>query len=135
MRTGPPAESAPCQPTVVVLGGGINGAALARQLVLAGTSVVIADTGDLAGGTTAWSTRLIHGGLRYLEYGEFDLVRESLAERNRLVRLAPHLVRPLPFAIPLQGGCRQQCKLARPIHPHRRKKTDPDECQVSFDPV
>ena len=106
MRTGPPAESAPCQPTVVVLGGGINGAALARQLVLAGTSVVIADTGDLAGGTTAWSTRLIHGGLRYLEYGEFDLVRESLAERNRLVRLAPHLVRPLPFAIPLarRGG-------------------------------
>ncbi len=94
------------RPTVVVLGGGINGAALARQLLLANTDVVIADTGDLASGTTAWSTRLIHGGLRYLEYAEFDLVRESLAERNRLVRLAPHLVRPLRFAIPLarRGG-------------------------------
>jgi glycerol-3-phosphate dehydrogenase len=94
------------RPTVVVLGGGINGAALARQLILASVDVVIADTGDLASGTTAWSTRLIHGGLRYLEYGEFDLVRESLAERNRLVRLAPHLVRPLRFAIPLarRGG-------------------------------
>lgn len=101
-----PESPAAVPPTIVILGAGINGAALARQLLLAGANVVIADTGDLAGGTTAWSTRLIHGGLRYLEYGEFDLVRESLAERNRLVRLAPHLVRPLPFAIPLarRGG-------------------------------
>ena len=100
MTAGPVRASAG-RPTVVILGGGINGAALARQLALSNIDVVIADTGDLASGTTAWSTRLIHGGLRYLEYGEFDLVRESLAERNRLTRLAPHLVRPLRFAIPL----------------------------------
>ena len=89
-------------PTIVVLGAGINGAALARQLVLNNAHVILADTRDIAGGTTAWSTRLIHGGLRYLEYGEFDLVRESLAERNRLVRIASHLVKPLRFAIPLR---------------------------------
>jgi glycerol-3-phosphate dehydrogenase len=89
--------------TVVVLGAGINGAALARELALSGVGVVVADTGDLAGGATAWSTRLIHGGLRYLEYGEIGLVRESLQERNRLVRLAPHLVRPLEFYLPLAG--------------------------------
>ena len=89
-------------PTIVVLGAGINGAALARQFVLNNANVIIADTRDIAGGTTAWSTRLIHGGLRYLEYGEFDLVRESLAERNRLAKIASHLVKPLRFAIPLR---------------------------------
>ena len=89
-------------PTIVVLGAGINGAALARQFVLNNAHVILADTRDIAGGTTAWSTRLIHGGLRYLEYGEFDLVKESLAERNRLVKIAPHLVKPLRFAIPLR---------------------------------
>jgi glycerol-3-phosphate dehydrogenase len=89
-------------PTIVVLGAGINGAALARQFVLNNAHVILADTRDIAGGTTAWSTRLIHGGLRYLEYGEFDLVRESLAERNRLVKIAAHLVKPLRFAIPLR---------------------------------
>jgi len=89
-------------PTVVVLGAGINGAALARQFVLNKADVILADTRDVAAGTTAWSTRLIHGGLRYLEYGEFDLVRESLAERNKLVKMAPHLVKPLRFAVPLR---------------------------------
>jgi len=91
------------EPTIVVLGAGINGAALARELVLSGAHVVVVDATDLAAGATAWSTRLIHGGLRYLEYGEIGLVRESLAERDRLVRLAPHLVRPLPFYLPVQG--------------------------------
>lgn len=90
-------------PTILVLGAGINAAAVARELALSGVNVIVTDRGDLASGTTAWSTRLIHGGLRYLEYGEFDLVRESLAERERLVRLAPHLVRPLEFVIPLRG--------------------------------
>ena len=90
------------KPTVVVLGAGINGAALARQFVLNEADVILADTRDVAAGTTAWSTRLIHGGLRYLEYGEFDLVRESLAERNKLVKMAPHLVKPLRFAVPLR---------------------------------
>lgn len=86
---------------VVILGAGINGAAVARELVLNGVSVVLVDTADMAFGTTAYSSRLIHGGLRYLEYGEFSLVRESLEERNRLLRLAPQFVRPLQLAIPV----------------------------------
>jgi glycerol-3-phosphate dehydrogenase len=95
--------------TVVVLGGGINGAALARELLLSGVSVVVVEAEDIAGGATAWSTRLVHGGLRYLEYGELGLVRESLAERDRLTRLAAHLVKPLEFYLPLEsrfGGLR-----------------------------
>lgn len=90
-------------PTIVVLGAGINGAAIARELTLSGVGVIVVDGDDIAGGATAWSTRLIHGGLRYLEYGEIGLVQESLAERNRLVRLAPHLVRRLPFYLPVKG--------------------------------
>jgi glycerol-3-phosphate dehydrogenase len=93
-----PAASA----TVVVLGAGINGAALARELLLSGVSVAVVDAGDIASGATAWSTRLVHGGLRYLEYGEVALVRESLVERDRLTRLAPHLVRPLEFYLPVE---------------------------------
>lgn len=89
--------------TVVVLGGGINGAALARELLLSGVSVVVVEAEDIACGATAWSTRLVHGGLRYLEYGEIGLVRESLAERNRLVRLAAHLVKPLEFYLPVES--------------------------------
>ncbi|HEX7447119.1 MAG TPA: glycerol-3-phosphate dehydrogenase/oxidase [Pirellulales bacterium] len=96
----PAATAAPRAPTVLILGAGINGAALARELLLTGISVKVVDTGDLARGATAYSSRLIHGGLRYLEYGEFDLVRESLAERTRLLRLAPHFVRPLKLFIP-----------------------------------
>lgn len=95
-------ERAARDTTVVVLGAGINGAAVARELVLSGVGVLLVDAGDLAGGATAWSTRLVHGGLRYLEYGEVGLVRESLAERDRLVRLAPHLVEPLEFYLPMR---------------------------------
>ena len=102
MERSPQKEIQVSRPTVVVLGAGINGAALARQFVLNEADVILADTRDIAAGTTAWSTRLIHGGLRYLEYGEFDLVRESLAERNKLVTMAPHLVKPLRFAVPLR---------------------------------
>jgi glycerol-3-phosphate dehydrogenase len=88
---------------IVILGGGINGSALARELLLNGLDVWLVDTADLAGGATAYSSRLIHGGLRYLEFGEFSLVRESLHERGRLLRLAPHLVRPLRLFIPVQN--------------------------------
>ena len=87
--------------TVVILGAGINGAALARELALNRVPVMVVDTADIASGTTAYSSRLIHGGLRYLEYGEFDLVRESLAERTRWLQLAPHLVKPLQLFIPV----------------------------------
>ena len=86
---------------VLILGAGINGAALARELVLNHVPVTVVDTADIASGTSAYSSRLIHGGLRYLEYGEFDLVRESLEERNRLLRLAPQFVRPLRLYIPV----------------------------------
>ena len=80
---------------VLVLGGGINGAAIARELAINGVSVCLVDVSDLASGTTAASSRLIHGGLRYLEFAEFSLVQESLEERERLLRLAPHLVKPI----------------------------------------
>ncbi|HEY2883072.1 MAG TPA: FAD-dependent oxidoreductase, partial [Pirellulales bacterium] len=90
-------------PTVLILGAGINGAALARELALNGVGVVIVDRHDIASGATAYSSRLIHGGLRYLEYGDFALVRESLGERTRLLRLAPQFVRPLRLFIPVQN--------------------------------
>src|SRR6476646_5528775 len=88
------------RPSVLILGGGINGCALARELLLNGVSVVLVDSADICSGATAYASRLIHGGLRYLEYGEFDLVRESLAERTRLLKLAPQFVRPLRLYIP-----------------------------------
>jgi glycerol-3-phosphate dehydrogenase len=86
--------------TVLILGAGINGCALARELTLNGLSVWLVDTADIASGATAGSSHLIHGGLRYLEYGDFELVKESLAERGRLLRLAPQFVRPLRLWIP-----------------------------------
>jgi glycerol-3-phosphate dehydrogenase len=91
---------------VVILGAGINGAALARELVLNRVPVVVVDTADVAYGTTAYSSRLIHGGLRYLEYGDVGLVRESLAERRRLLDLAPQFVQPLEIQVPVsqRGG-------------------------------
>src|SRR5256886_14554737 len=86
---------------LVVVGAGINGAGVARDAAMRGLRVLLLDKGDIGGGTTAWSTRLIHGGLRYLEHGELGLVRESLRERETLLGIAPHLVRPLPLLIPL----------------------------------
>ncbi len=89
---------------ILILGGGINGAAAARELVLNGHSVWLVDAADLACGATAYSSRLIHGGLRYLEFAEFSLVKESLAERARLLALAPHLVKPLRLFIPVRNS-------------------------------
>lgn len=88
---------------VLILGAGINGAALARELVMNRVPVCVVDTHDIASGTTAYSSRLIHGGLRYLEYGDLDLVRESVEERTRLLELAPDFVRPLQLFIPVQS--------------------------------
>jgi glycerol-3-phosphate dehydrogenase len=87
---------------VLILGGGIHGAAVARELVLNDIPVVLADTGDLAAGATSKSSRLIHGGLRYLEYGDVHLVRESLVERGKLLKLAAQFVRPLRLYVPVQ---------------------------------
>lgn len=86
---------------VVVLGGGMAGAGVARDLALRGVSVALLEKGDFASGTTSRSSKLVHGGLRYLELFDFRLVRESLRERDTLRRLAPHLVRPLPFVVPV----------------------------------
>ncbi|HEY2964553.1 MAG TPA: glycerol-3-phosphate dehydrogenase/oxidase [Pyrinomonadaceae bacterium] len=86
---------------VVVIGAGINGAGIARDAAMRGLKVLLVDKKDIGGGTSAGSTRLIHGGLRYLEHFEFGLVRESLRERETLLRIAPHLVRPLPITIPI----------------------------------
>jgi glycerol-3-phosphate dehydrogenase len=86
---------------VVIIGGGMAGAGAARDLALRGLTVALVDKGDFASATTAWSSKLIHGGLRYLELFDFALVRESLRERATLERLAPHLVRPLPFLVPI----------------------------------
>jgi glycerol-3-phosphate dehydrogenase len=101
-------SASPARYDVVVVGAGINGAAIAREAALLGLEVLVLDQGDIGGGTSAASTRLIHGGLRYLEHAELGLVRESLQERERLLRLAPHLVAPLPMYLPLyQSGLRR----------------------------
>ena len=86
---------------LIVIGAGINGAGIARDAATRGLSTLLLDKGDLSNGTTQWATRLIHGGLRYLEYYEVPLVRESLRDREILFHTAPHLVRPLGFMIPI----------------------------------
>jgi glycerol-3-phosphate dehydrogenase len=86
---------------VLIVGGGINGAGLLRELALNQVDAVLIDQSDFAAGATSASSRMIHGGLRYLENGEFRLVREALIERNRLLRNAPHAVKPLPTTIPI----------------------------------
>jgi glycerol-3-phosphate dehydrogenase len=91
---------------LLVVGGGVNGAAVARDAAGRGLSVVLCERGDLAGATSSASSKLVHGGLRYLETYEFRLVRESLMEREVLLRSAPHIVRPLRFVLPLHAGMR-----------------------------
>ncbi len=86
---------------VLIVGGGINGAGLFRELCLQGVGALLVDRADFCSGASASSSRMIHGGLRYLENGEFRLVRESLKERDLLLRNAPHYVRPLPTTIPI----------------------------------
>src|SRR4029453_11410815 len=91
----------------VVIGGGMAGAGVARDLALRGASVALFEKGDFASGTSSKSSKLIHGGLRYLELADFKLVRESLREKKTLERLAPHLVRPLPFLVPIYPGSKR----------------------------
>jgi glycerol-3-phosphate dehydrogenase len=95
------ARSVPTHPDVLIIGGGINGAGLLRELALQGVKVVLVDKGDFCSGSSAAPSRMIHGGLRYLEYGETRLVRESLRERDALLRNAPHYVRPIETVMPL----------------------------------
>jgi glycerol-3-phosphate dehydrogenase len=98
-------EQVVSNPLVLVVGAGINGAAVARELTLNGVSVVVVDANDIAFGATSRSSRLIHGGLRYLERGDFALVRESLRERAILLKTAPDFVRPLRLRIPVRRRC------------------------------
>jgi glycerol-3-phosphate dehydrogenase len=91
---------------VLVVGGGINGAGIARDLAGRGLKVVVAEKDDLASHTSSSSTKLIHGGLRYLEYYEFSLVRKALAEREVLLKSAPHIMWPLRFVMPHDPGMR-----------------------------
>ncbi len=91
---------------LAVIGGGINGVGIARDAAGRGAKVILLERGDLARGTSSASTKLIHGGLRYLEYYEFKLVRESLIERERLWAIAPHIIWPMRFVLPYQKGIR-----------------------------
>ncbi|WP_185983793.1 glycerol-3-phosphate dehydrogenase [Aureimonas mangrovi] len=91
---------------IFIIGGGINGCGIARDAAGRGFHVGLAEMNDLGSGTSSWSTKLIHGGLRYLEHREFRLVREALIEREVLWRLAPHVVRPLRFVLPHHSGLR-----------------------------
>jgi glycerol-3-phosphate dehydrogenase len=91
---------------LAVIGGGVNGCGIARDAAGRGASVLLLEAGDLAGGTSSKSTKLIHGGLRYLEHYEFGLVRESLSERERLWGIAPHIAWPLRFVLPHVPGLR-----------------------------
>ncbi len=91
---------------LAVIGGGVNGAGIARDAAGRGAKVLLLEAGDLAQGTSSASTKLIHGGLRYLEHYEFSLVRESLSEREALWKIAPHIIWPLRFVLPHVPGLR-----------------------------
>jgi glycerol-3-phosphate dehydrogenase len=90
---------------VMIVGGGINGCGIARDAAGRGYSVCLAEMNDLGSGTSSWSTKLIHGGLRYLEHYEFRLVREALREREVLWRRAPHIVWPMRSCCRITKGC------------------------------
>ena len=96
---------------LAIIGGGINGAGIARDAAGRGLRVLLVEQNDLASGTSSASTKLIHGGLRYLEHGAFRLVREALTEREVLLRMAPHIIRPLRFVLPPQPGMRSSLLL------------------------
>ena len=91
---------------LAIIGGGINGVGIARDAAGRGLRVVLVEQADLGSGTSSASTKLIHGGLRYLEQWAFRLVREALAEREVLMGLAPNLIRPMRFVLPASPGPR-----------------------------
>ena len=101
---------------LAIIGGGINGTGLARDAAGRGLRVLLVEMNDLASGTSSASSKLIHGGLRYLEHGAFRLVREALNEREVLLRMAPHLIRPMRFVLPPMPGRRVAAQAAlRPV--------------------
>lgn len=96
---------------LAIIGGGINGTGIARDAAGRGLRVLLLEMNDLGGGTSSASSKLIHGGLRYLEHGAFRLVREALTEREVLLRMAPHVIRPIRFMLPPLAGLRAPLKL------------------------
>ncbi|MEM7262530.1 MAG: glycerol-3-phosphate dehydrogenase/oxidase [Planctomycetota bacterium] len=98
---------------VAIVGGGINGTAIAREAVGRGLRVLLLEKGDLASGTSSASSKMIHGGIRYLEQSRFGLVFESLMERHHLLRLAPHLVRPQEFVLPVYQNSRRGLRVMK----------------------
>ena len=120
---------------ICVIGGGVNGAGIARDAAGRGLKVVLAEKGDLASGTSSASTKLIHGGLRYLEYYEFGLVRDSLKEREVLLRLAPHIIRPMNFILPHDGAQRPAWMISSGLflydHLAKRRRL-PASCRLKF---
>ena len=117
---------------LVIVGGGINGAGIARDAASRGINVLLLEMNDFASGTTSWSSRLIHGGLRYLEHGELSLVYESLQERSRLLRTARHLVQRIRINVPIYEGSKRGMltlrigmlaydllSFGKPLPPHR----------------
>jgi glycerol-3-phosphate dehydrogenase len=105
---------------LAIVGGGINGVGIARDAAGRGLRVLLVEQNDLASGTSSASTKLIHGGLRYLEHGWFRLVREALAEREVMLRMAPHLIRPMRFVLPVEPGLRPlwQLRLGLFVYDH-----------------
>lgn len=91
---------------IFIVGGGVNGCGIARDAAGRGYSIRLAEMNDLASGASSWSSKLIHGGLRYLEHYEFRLVRESLSEREVLLKMAPHIIWPMRFVLPHHGAMR-----------------------------
>ena len=87
--------------TVLIVGAGVNGIGTFRDLALQGVDVLMVDKGDYCSGASSASSHMVHGGIRYLENGEFSLVREAVQERNILIENAPHLVKPLPTVFPI----------------------------------
>src|SRR5271170_1313649 len=111
MNSRPPLENERFH--VIVIGGGINGVAIARECARAGRRTLLLEQHDFAAGTTSRSTRIIHGGLRYLEHGDIGQVRESLRERQWLLQRYPNLVHPLQFLLSLDGDSRRSALAVR----------------------
>ena len=131
---------------LAIIGGGINGTGIAADAAGRGLKVILAEAGDLGGATSSASSKLIHGGLRYLEHLELRLVREALAEREVLLAMAPHIVRPLRFVLPHMAGMRPRALLRaglllydhlsrrRTIKPSRRLDLTTDVAGAALDP-
>ena len=96
--------SLPSEVDLIVVGGGITGAGIFHMAATAGVRTLLVDAADFGAGTSSWSSKLVHGGLRYLKQGQWRLTRAAVRERDRLTAALPGLVDPLPFVMPLQAG-------------------------------